>query len=99
MKKITTTEEELHGFSIIQGILKETVSLSDVAYSDDGECFSVLYKGVTTKWICRLKLNEGKKYLVLPDDETPNGRHEEINSIFDISNYKNDLVSSVSRFL
>lgn len=97
--KIITTEEELQGFAIIQNILKDTVSVSDIAYKDCQTYFAVLYQGMPTKWICRLKLSEGKQYLVLPDDEITNGRHVEINSIFDISNYKNDLVDSVSRYM
>ncbi|OQA48445.1 MAG: hypothetical protein BWY46_01391 [Firmicutes bacterium ADurb.Bin300] len=99
LSKIITTEEELQGFAIIQNILKDTVSVSDVAYKDCQTYFAVLYKGITTKWICRLKLNDGKQFIVFPDDEMQNGRHVEIGSIFDISNYKSDLIYSVSRYL
>lgn len=67
-KEIITTEEELQGFYIIKSILGNAgVDLSQIHYKDTLSYFSVNLQGKTTKWICRLYLNDNKKSIAFPD--------------------------------
>lgn len=96
--KIVTTEEEIEAFYLVKNILKTFVSVDDITYKDTESYFSVLYKGKTTKWICRFYFNSANKYFVVPDENKKEVKHL-INGIYDIDNYKEDIISSVNRYL
>ncbi len=67
--KIVTTEEELEAYFIIKNLLKDVVDLQDITYKDTESYINILYKKNTRKWICRLKLTDTVKTLIVPDEE------------------------------
>lgn len=96
--KIVTTAEELEAFVVIKLLLKDIVPLSDIAYKDTINYFGVLYQGKSTKWICRLSLNDTHKVLMLPD-ENKKVIKIELDNIYQISEHANEIIDVLKRYL
>jgi len=96
--KIVTTEEELEGFNIVRSILAEVVSAEDITYKDVERYFGILYKNNTRKWICRLYLDVSKKNIVI-SDENKQGIRYPLEVVSDIYKYKEELLSSLDKYL
>lgn len=96
--KIITTEEELEAYFIVKNLLKENVPISDITFKDTARYSAVLYKNKVTKWICRVMLSDKKKCLLLPD-ENKNTLKFNIDNIYEIENFKNELIEVLKRYL
>ena len=98
--KIITTDEELQAFYIIKGILAEISNLNDIVFKDTESYFGILYTNNVRKWICRLKLSNNRKMLILPDfNDVKNDIKYTLNNINELYNYKDELKASCKRFL
>jgi len=97
--KIVTTEEELQAFYIIKAVLagSEHVDISKIGYKDTVNYFSVIFNNMPTKWICRLRLSESKKYIGFPNEKNEEIRSE-FDSIEDLYKFKDSLLESTKRF-
>lgn len=95
---VITTEEELEAYFIIKNLLDDTTDIHNVTYKDTESYFSVLYKGNTRKWICRLRLTENMKYLVVPDEAKKETRYT-LKDVYDIRQYKEQLVAVLQRYI
>ena len=98
--KIVTTEEELQAYYIIKGILAEIADVDKIVAKDTESYFGILFTNNVRKWICRLKLSDNRKLLILPDPD--NARSEikhRLDSLNDIYKYKDEIKTSCSRFL
>lgn len=95
---ITTTEEELEAYFIIKNLLGDITDIHNIAYKDTESYFSILYKGNTRKWICRLRLTDSIKYLVVPD-ETKKETKFTLKDIYDIRKYKEELTTVLQRYI
>lgn len=91
--KIITTEEELQAFGIIRALLHNIIPMSDLTCKDTESYFNILYKGNVRKWICRLKLDGSKKYLIVQDDKYL------IESYDDLYNLADVIIQSAKRFI
>jgi len=91
---IETTEEELEGFYIIKGILRQKVSSERIFHRDTQTYFGIILDDNNRKPICRLWLNGNKKYLELFDEKKAGTKHE-INSLDDIYNHTEHLLKTV----
>ena len=99
-EKIITTEEELEAFYIIRGILAEIAPVDSIVYKDTESYFGILYTNNVRKWICRLKLSENRKVLILPNIETDKGEIKfPLSKLNDIYTYKKELLNSCDRFI
>jgi len=98
VSKIVTTEEELEAFFIVKNLLKDTVAMNDITYKDNERYMAILYKGKTTKWICRFYFNTATKYLAVSND---NKKEEKIviENIYDIEKYKEKLVNALKKYM
>ncbi len=96
--KIVTTEEEIESFYIIRGMLAGTVPVEDIVHRDTESYFGILYKNNNRKPVCRLNLDTQRKQLLIPDE---NKKFERIyiESLNDLYQYKDRLVSVVARYL
>lgn len=95
---IVTTEEELEAYFIVKSILATLVPMSEITYKDTESYFSVLYKGNTRKWICRLKLTDKVKVLTLPTEDKKEVKFS-LDDIYDLKQYKDQLTSILQRYL
>lgn len=96
--QIITTPEEIEAYFVVKNILKSIVPANEITYKDVATYFNVLYKNNTRKWICRFNLKPTAKYLILPGKDK-NGIKHKINTIYDIENYKNELVDALNRYI
>lgn len=96
--KIITTEEELEGFNIVRSILSEVVSPESITYKDVERYFGILFQNNTRKWICRLYFNSSRKSIAIPDENKKEIKYY-IENISDIYKYKNELFSSVDKYI
>lgn len=96
--RIITTEEELEAYFIIKNILSEFTDIKNITYKDTESYFNILYKSNTRKWICRLKLSDSSKTLILPDENKKEEKYL-IQDIYDLSQYKEKLFSVLQRYI
>lgn len=95
---IITTEEELEAYFIIKNLLGDITDIHNITYKDTESYFSILYKGNTRKWICRLKLTESIKYLVVPDEAKKETKYT-LKDVYDIRQYKEQLAAVLQRYI
>lgn len=96
--KIVTTEEELEAYFIIKSLLKDVVDLQDITYKDTESYINILYKKNTRKWICRLKLTDTVKTLIVPDEEKK-GQKFNLTSVYDLEQYNDLLHKTLARYM
>ena len=96
--KIVTTEEELEAYFIIKNLLKDVVPMEEVTYKDNERYMAILHKNKTTRWICRLYFNSAKKFITIPDENKKDVRID-IDSVYDIEKYKDELINALNRYL
>lgn len=96
--KIFTTEEELEAFFVVKNLLKNTVPINDITYKDNERYMAILYKGKTTRWICRFYFNSTKKFITVPDDNKKEIRID-IDSVYDIEQHSDEIVKALNRYL
>lgn len=97
-RNIVTTQDELEAYFIIKNILKEVVNIDDITFKDNERYMAVLYKNKTTKWICRLYFNTSTKYITIPDADKKEKRIS-LNDLYEIEQYKQDLLDVLTRYL
>ncbi len=93
-KKVDTTQEEIEGYLIIKGILRQKIDISRLFHRDTQSYFGIILDDNNRKPICRLHLNGTKKYIELFDQEK-NGTKHEINSLDDIYQHAEYLLDAV----
>lgn len=96
--KIVTTEEELEAYFIIKSLLKDVVDLQDITYKDTESYINILYKKNTRKWICRLRLTDTVKTLIVPDEEKK-GQKFNLTSVYDLEQYSDLLHKTLARYM
>ena len=96
--QIITTEEELEAYFIIKNMLSTMVDLRDIHYKDTISYINILYKNNTRKWICRLKLTNSQKLLIIPDENKKEIKYS-LNDIYDLKNYKEQLEDVLKRYM
>ncbi len=97
--RIITTEEELEAYFLVKNLLKNVVDINDVLYKDNERYMAILYKGKTTKWICRFYFNRASnKYITIPDENKKEVRID-IANIYDIEKCKDQLITAVKRYV
>ena len=96
--RIVTTEEELEGFFIVRHILEQVVDRERICHRDTESYFGIVLDNNRTKWICRLRLDGARKFVILPAEDKSQIRHE-IDRIDDLYKFRNELASVTSHIL
>lgn len=96
--KIITTPEELEGYFVIKNMLKDLVPMESISYKDTSSYINILYQNNIRKWICRLKITNTKKTLIIPDSNKNHIIHN-LESVYDIQKYKNELSSALKSYI
>lgn len=97
-RNIVTTEEELEAYFIVKTMLSELVDIKDITYKDTESYINILYKGNSRKWICRLRLTESQKTLIIPDEDKKEIKFV-ISDIYELPNYKDNLITVLNRYI
>ena len=79
-------------------LLKDVADMNDITYKDNERYMAILYKGKTTKWICRFYFNSSNKFLIIPDKDKKEVKYP-IANVYDIEGLKESLAVSISRFI
>ena len=95
---IVTTEEELEAYFIVKNLLADTVDLHDITYKDTESYINILYRNNTRKWICRLRLTDSSKTLIIPDENKKEMKYA-LQDIYELKNYKDQLAEVLARYL
>ncbi len=95
---IVTTEQELEAYFIVKSMMSELVDIHDITYKDTESYINVLYKGNSRKWICRLRLLDNTKTLIIPGEDKKEIRHQ-LTDIYDLKNYKDALLNVLRRYI
>lgn len=95
---IVTTEEELEAYFIVKSLLSDAVDHHDITYKDTESYINILYKGNTRKWICRLRLTDAQKTLIVPDENKKDVKYS-MQDIYDLSQYKEVLSQVLARYI
>jgi len=98
ISKITTTMDELEAFAIVKSILRTTCSVNKIFYRDTESYLGILYENNNRKWICRIHLNSGIKFITLPDIEKKPVRYD-IESLDDIYKYSDQIIEVCKRHI
>ncbi len=97
-RHIETTIEELESFGVIKAILRQNVDSDRITYRDTENYLGVLLDDNNRKWICRVHLNGGIKYITVSDDNKKPVRYN-IDTIDDIYNFADQIVNAVQKYL
>lgn len=97
-KAIVTDPIELEGYAYVKIVLKmKGIDLNRISYKDTINYFAVILDGSTWKTVCRLWLNQKKKYISLFDSEKKEEKIE-ITGIDDILNFADRLAETINNF-
>jgi len=92
---IDTTAEELQGFYIVKGILRQVVDASRIVYRDVRSYFGVLLDDNNRKPLARLHFNARQKYIGLFDNPDKKEDRVALNGLDDIYLHADRLRSTV----
>lgn len=95
---IQTTVEELEGFHIIRAILRKNVAASRVAMRDTKSYCGILLDDNNRKPVCRLRFNNLSRKVVGYFDENRVEQKVQINSLSDIYDLADHLISTIERY-
>lgn len=96
--KRMTTDEEWEVINLIKEILKDVIKPADISHKQTESYLAILYKNNTRKWICRINLYSVQKTIILPDENKKEQKYN-INSIDDINNFAENIITSAKRYL
>lgn len=94
--RVVTTEEELEGFYIVKGIIRQVAEAKRISYKDSQTYFSIILDDSSHKTVCRLHMNGKKKYLGTFDSNKVETKNE-IRDPEDIFKYADDLIETAKR--
>ena len=83
---------------VVKMLLADTANFRDITYKDTESYFTVLYKGNTRKWICRLKLTPTQKTLIIPDKDKREEKYP-LTDVYTIQDYKDKLIEVLARYM
>ena len=98
VNKINTTVEELESFYIIKSILRTKISCNRIFFRDAQSYFAILLDDNNRRGICRLYLTGQKKYIGVFNSSRDEIKHE-INTIDDIYNFSDSIISTTKAFI
>lgn len=96
--KFITTEEEIEGFQIVKAILREMLPASRIAFRDTQSYFGILLDDNNRKPITRLHFNSSNKYIELFNNGKDSGEKKLLNSLEEIYNFRNELLSTIKYY-
>ena len=97
-REIVTTQEELEGFYIVRSLLRQKVPSSRITHRDALSYFAIFLDDNNRKPLCRLYLNNSKKYIGIFDSDKKESKVE-IQTIDDIYKFGSELDSTIEIYL
>ncbi|HQO10392.1 MAG TPA: hypothetical protein PLP37_09820, partial [Clostridiales bacterium] len=95
--KTVTTEDEMEGFFIVKAILLAKIPSERIFYQDFQAFFSVVLDNSRQKTVCKLWLNDEKKYISF-EDENKKQIKLELFKLDDIYKYSFQILAAADKF-
>jgi len=95
--KVVTTDLEKEAFFIVRSIIRQKLDANRIVYRDAQSYFSVLLDDNNRRPICRLYLENAKKYIIVFDENRKEIR-KEIKTIDDIYAYSEQLIATALNY-
>jgi predicted type IV restriction endonuclease len=95
--KTVTTDDEMEGFFIVKAILLAKIPSERIFYRDFQYFFSVLMDDTIRQTVCRLYLEDEKKYISFLDENKKESKYE-ISKLDDIYKYSAQILASAEKF-
>ncbi len=99
INRIVTTVEEMQSFYIIRSILGSQMPLADITFKDTESYFNILHKNNVRKWICRIKIGDKVKNLILPTGEVGKAITIPLDRLEDLYLHKDAIITSASNYI
>jgi hypothetical protein len=96
-KKIETTVEELEAFYIVKSIIRDKTESKRISYRDAQSYFAVLLDDNNRKPVCRLYLNNSKKFIGTFDNDKKEIKTE-LNTIDEIYKFAKQLEDTCNSY-
>lgn len=96
---VSTTWEELQAYEIIRSMAHELRAEDRITYKDTKSYLAILVDGNTRKWICRLKIQSGPRWITFRPKREGEEESERINGTEDLYRYREKLVSIMKSLL
>lgn len=90
---IKTTRDELQAYEIIRSMAHEIKMEDRITYKDTKSYLAILVDGNTRKWVCRLKIQSGPRWITFRPEKEGIDDSERINQVEDLYQYRKKLVS------
>lgn len=90
---IKTTREELQAYEIIRSMAHEIKMEDRITYKDTKSYLAILVDSNTRKWVCRLKIQSGPRWITFRPEKEGMDDSERINQVEDLYQYRKKLVS------
>ena len=97
--KIKTTNDELEAYFLIKNMLKDIIDPTLITYKDTESYMGILYKSNVRKWICRIVLTPAQKTLYLPDAAKKDAKKYIFTNLYELEQYKDEIVEIVQRYI
>ena len=82
----------------MKNLLADLADIHDITYKDTESYINILYRGNIRKWICRLRLTDNLKTLIIPDEAKKETKYP-LTDIYELKNYKDALSEVLQRYL
>ena len=90
--EVNTSREELQAYEIIRSMAHELNMEDRITYKDTKSYLAILVDGNTRKWVCRLKLQSGPRWITFRPQKEGVDESERINQVEDLYQYRRKLV-------
>jgi len=98
VNNIITTEDEKEAYIIIKSIIRSKIDISRIFFRDFQTCASILIDDTIRQTICKLYLNNSKKFIGIFDENKKESKFE-IQALDEIFNYTDALLKSVEKYI
>jgi len=95
--KVVTTAEELEGYTIVKSILRQSIPVNRICFRDFQAFFAILLDDTIRKPICRLYLENEKKFIGIFDEAKKETKNELAN-LDDIYKFSDALLKTVEGY-
>lgn len=96
--KIVTTKEELEAFYIVKAILRNVIPAERITYRDAQSYFAIFIDDNNRKPVCRLYLNKTSNVIGIFNQDKNEIKHK-IETLDEIYNYQEDLITAIQKYL
>lgn len=94
---LAPTEAEMCAYYRVKNLFRDYVNLEDITYKKNSSYFTILYRGNSRKWICRLLIGNSKVILAVPDQEKKELRRN-LSNLYEMENYGRYMLSVLARY-